>query len=133
MKDDKNLPTKSSTFKETSKDSVFGLLGKSLKFKHQKTFPLKDERQINISDEKDISDMKESTKRRSLIDPYKCSSASLHRKWILTRNVILICIRMKKILHEVLLYGTSDKLLDINRGINKVRDVMIPDAGKESY
>ena len=45
------------------------------------------------------------------------------------RNIILICVRLKRILNDVLLYGTSEKLLDINRGINKVRDVMIPDHG----
>lgn len=30
----------------------------------------------------------------------------------------------------MILYGTSEKLLDINRGINKVRGIMIPESSK---
>lgn len=36
--------------------------------------------------------------------------------------------RLLKILHEVQLYGTSEKLLDVKRGIQKVRETMIPSS-----
>ncbi|CDW72811.1 cation channel family protein [Stylonychia lemnae] len=69
-------------------------------------------------------------KKKTIVDPYRCRP-KVQSKWRRMRNAILIVVRLLKIHQQVLLYGTSEKLLDINRGIAKVRDIMIPDAQKQ--
>lgn len=65
-------------------------------------------------------------RKKTLADPYRCSSIA-QAKWKLARNVIILHVRMMKIYKEMALYGTSEKRLDIERGIHKIRDFMLPD------
>jgi hypothetical protein len=65
-------------------------------------------------------------KKKTLLDPFKCSPI-VHAKWKKARNIIILCLRLEKIWKQVGVFGTSKTLLDVERrGIQKVRDVMLP-------
>ena len=82
---------------------------------------------INISSENDLKHYM--ARKKTIVDHFQCTPV-IHAKWRRVRNVVLMCVRLLRILNDVLLYGTSEKLLDIGKGINRVRDVMIPEAAK---
>ena len=63
-------------------------------------------------------------------DPYKCSPR-VQAKWICARNVVSANCRFIMIMKQIALYGTSESMLDIKKGIKNIRDFMIPESGKD--
>jgi hypothetical protein len=59
-------------------------------------------------------------------DPFRCKPV-IQAKWKLARNVILFHVRIIMILRELALFGTSERRLEISRGIQKIKDFMVPD------
>jgi hypothetical protein len=83
-------------------------------------------RQFNIEDRKDIEDYFK--RKKTLKDPYKVRPRT-QAKWICAKNVISAHVRLVMIMRNIALYGTSETMLDIGRGIKNIRDFMIPDSG----
>lgn len=67
------------------------------------------------------------SRKKTMKEPFKCTP-KVQAKWIFTRNVVFAAVKLNLVLREVVLYGTSEHLLDISRGIQKIRDFMIPDS-----
>lgn len=52
----------------------------------------------------------------------------MQAKWKCIRNVIYATVRFLEIQKQIVLFGTSERLLDMSRGVQALRDYMLPDS-----
>lgn len=70
-------------------------------------------------------------RKRIISDPFRLSPR-LEAKWRCSRNVIIFHAKMILIMNKIVLYGTSETRLNIEKGIKNIRDFMVADSKPNS-